>query len=155
MGKSTSAATHEELQNVEPTVGGGRVSVVERLEKNVQRGVSVRVLRIGTDSGVQVLRHLGDIAITRCDHDVISGAAVLHRKRGARDITINPKNCVTSMVGLCETWEGSQDDMRTSQRSSGSGYGNYASSSPCPNTTLSSLSSVIDSVSRRFRKSDS
>ena len=102
MDTPTSAATNEELQDVQPTVGSGRMSMVKCLEKDEQGGVTVRVLRIGTDPRIQVLRYLGDIAITRSDHDVIGGAAVLRSEHGEVVRTINPRNCVTSMLGLCE-----------------------------------------------------
>ena len=82
MDTPTSAATNEELQDVQPTVGSGRMSMVKCLEKDEQGGVTVRVLRIGTDPRIQVLRHLGDIAITRSDHDVIGGTAVLRSEHG-------------------------------------------------------------------------
>ena len=98
----TSTATDEELKDVQPSVGSSGMSVVKGMEKDVQGGVSVGVLRIGVDSRIQVLRHLGDIAITRGDHDIVGGTTVLGgERRGERD-TMSPKNCVTSMLGMCE-----------------------------------------------------
>ena len=102
MDAPTSAATDEELEDVQPSVGSCGMSVVKGRERRVQGGVSVGVLRIGTDSRVQVLRHLGDIAITRGDHDIVGGATVLGGGRGGERHTMSPRNCVTSMLGMCE-----------------------------------------------------
>ena len=92
MDTPTSAATDEELEDVQPSVGSCGMSVVKGMGKDVQGGVSVGVLRIGTDSRVQVLRHLGDIAITRGDHDIVGGTTVLGDKRGGERHTMSPRN---------------------------------------------------------------
>ena len=102
MDTPTSAATDEELEDVQPSVRSCGMSVVKGMGKDVQGGVSVGVLRIGTDSRVQVLRHLGDISITRGDHDIVGGTTVLGDKRGGERHTMSPRNCVTSMVGMSE-----------------------------------------------------
>ena len=92
MDTPTSAAADEELEDVQPPVGSSSMSVVKRIEKDVQGRVSVGVLRVGTDSRVQVLRYLGDIAITRGDHDIVGGATVLGGERGGERRTMSPKN---------------------------------------------------------------